>query len=355
MKIRSRFRLGFTLVELLVVIAIIGILVGLLLPAVQAAREAARRMQCSNNLKQMGLALHNYESAFKRIPVGIWGENQRNNTNGTSGAFQDDGYSWLTSILPYIEQNNIYNQLSAYSGSGRVVGAPPSLGTPGALEKWWRANGAPATGFIIPGGAAIIPGFKCPSSALPAVCPQAFTIPGAAVATPVSQPWSVGYATTDYKTCAEGQGEDGTGMMGKLWEFPDGGVRFGDVIDGLSNTAMACESAYVTGSLSTKWGGSATRAAPGNTTDWPTWLGAPGSDECVRTNGRFSNPINALTSPQNMFEARDDDSAFSFHTGGATFVFGDGSVHFMSQNIENITYSGMFTRNRGEVLSDLGR
>ena len=82
--------------------------------------------------------------------------------------------------------------------------------------------------------------------------------------------------------------------------FPGGGVRFGDVTDGLSNTAMACESSYVTGSTSTRWGGSATPAAPGNTTDWPTWLGAPGSDECIRTNARFSNPINALTSPQKM-------------------------------------------------------
>ncbi len=353
--VRKKLSSGFTLVELLVVIAIIGILVGLLLPAVQAAREAARRMQCSNNLKQLGLALHNYESSHKRLPVAIWSENPLRNTNGTSSQYDDDGYGWLTSILPYVEQSALYNQLNSYRGSGLVAGAPPMMGTPGALEKWWRANGAPATGFVIPGGATIVPTFRCPSSALPAVCPQTFAIPGAATATSVSDPWSVGYATSDYKTCAEGQGADGTGMMGKLWEFTGGGIRFGDVIDGLSNTAMACESAYVTGSTSTKWGGSATPSAPGNTTDWPVWLGAPGSDECARTNGRFSNPINSLTSPQNMFDARDDDSAFSFHAGGAQFVFGDGSVHFMSQNIENITYSGMYTRNGGEVLGDLGR
>lgn len=355
MKKKIRFRDGFTLVELLVVIAIIGILVGLLLPAVQAAREAARRMQCSNNLKQMGLALHNYESAFKRLPVAIWGENPMRNTNGTSAAYDDDGYGWMTSILPFIEQNNLYNQLSGYTGSGTVAGAPPAFGTPGALEKWWRANGSPAAGFVIPGGATPIPAFRCPSSALPAICPQTYTIPGATVATPVSDPWSVGYATSDYKTCAHGQNNDIDGMMGKLWEYPAGGVRFGDVTDGLSNTGLACESSYVTGSTSTKWGGSATPAAPGNVTDWPVWLGAPGSDECTRTNGRFSNPINSLTSPQKMFDARDDDSAFSFHTGGAQFVFGDGSVHFMSQNIENITYSGMYTRNGGEVLGELGR
>lgn len=348
MKKSIRFRNGFTLVELLVVIAIIGILVGLLLPAVQAAREAARRMQCSNNLKQMGLAIHNYESAYKIIPVAIWGEDRR---RGGTGALQDDGYGWMVSILPYIEQTNLYNQLSSYTGPGTVAGSPPAFGTPGALRNWWTANGAPATGFPIPGGATIIPSYKCPSSALPAICPQTFTIPGATVATNVSTVYSVGYATSDYKTCAEGQGADGTGMMGKLWENP--GVRFGDVTDGLSNTGMVCESSYVTGSTSTKWGGSATPAAPGNTTDWPIWLGAPGSDECTRTNGRFSAPINALTSPQKMFDAVNDDSAFSFHTGGAQFVFADGSVHFLSQNIENITYSGMYTRNGGEVLGQL--
>ena len=118
---------GFTLIELLVVISIIGVLVGLLLPAVQAAREAARKTQNQNNLKQMGLALHNYESAFKRLPVAIWGENPMRNTNGTSAAYDDDGYGWMTSILPFIEQNNLYNQLSGYTGSGTVAGAPPAF------------------------------------------------------------------------------------------------------------------------------------------------------------------------------------------------------------------------------------
>lgn len=351
MRMKPHSRIGFTLVELLVVIAIIGILVGLLLPAVQAAREAARRMQCSNNLKQMGLALHNYESAFKRLPVAIWGENPNRNTNGTSAAYDDDGYGWMTSILPFIEQNALYNQLAAYGAAG----TPPALGTPGALEKWWIAGGRPAAGRPIPGGEISIPSYRCPSSALPAICPQTYTIPGATAATAMSEQWSAGYATTDYKTCAHGQFSDVDGMMGKLWEYPAGGVRFGDVSDGLSNTAMACESSYVTGSTPTQWGGSATPAAPGTVQDWPIWLGAPGSDECTRTNGRFSAPINAATSPQRMFFAIDDDSAFSFHTGGAQFVFGDGSVHFMSQNIENNTYAGMYTRNRGEVLGDLGR
>ena len=101
----KRIRLGFTLVELLVVIAIIGILVGLLLPAVQAAREAARRMQCSNNLKQIGLAVHNYMSASKEtLPIGSW--------HGTQG-------TWLLGLLPYIEQSAMFGQ---YVNSGGVEG-----------------------------------------------------------------------------------------------------------------------------------------------------------------------------------------------------------------------------------------
>ena len=93
---------GFTLVELLVVIAIIGILVGLLLPAVQAAREAARRMQCSNNLKQIGLALHNYHDANNKFPQGFT---------------RFHSWGWAVRILPYIEQSSLFNKLASDSGN----------------------------------------------------------------------------------------------------------------------------------------------------------------------------------------------------------------------------------------------
>ncbi len=102
MKVRKRS--GFTLVELLVVIAIIGILVGLLLPAVQAAREAARRMQCSNNLKQLGLAMHNYESAFKRLI-------------GAVGPYGCCWGTWQVGILPYMEQSALFGNYVNYGGA----------------------------------------------------------------------------------------------------------------------------------------------------------------------------------------------------------------------------------------------
>jgi prepilin-type N-terminal cleavage/methylation domain-containing protein/prepilin-type processing-associated H-X9-DG protein len=351
---RSKLSLGFTLVELLVVIAIIGILVGLLLPAVQAAREAARRMQCSNNLKQMGLAMHNYESTYKRITCAAWGANPRltaTDPRHVSGN-QDDGYGFLVAILPYIEQGNIYNQLSSYRGRGvGDTSAPLPLGTPRAIRDWYDTN---PDRRVIPLGDTVIGTYRCPSSALPSHVPATWTIPGATVATSTSPSQARGYAVTDYKTCG-GSSRGDNGMLHKLWEDPAGGRRWGDVTDGLSNTVMICESSYVQGGTSTMRGGTATPANPGNASDWPVWIGAPGSDECVRVNGRFSAPINAATTPSNMFNAINDDSAFSFHTGGAQFVFADGSVHFLSQSIENETYSRLHDMRDGLVLGDWGQ
>ncbi|MCA9133134.1 MAG: DUF1559 domain-containing protein, partial [Planctomycetales bacterium] len=124
---------GFTLVELLVVIAIIGVLVGLLLPAVQAAREAARRMQCSNNLKQLGLSLHNYVDAFQKFPAAGRGYGMCLGTPANGEVKNSNG---LVSLLPFVEQGNLYNQFNhseAFSASnirssGTVVGNPATNG-----------------------------------------------------------------------------------------------------------------------------------------------------------------------------------------------------------------------------------
>ncbi len=137
---KSSVRFGFTLVELLVVIAIIGILVGLLLPAVQAAREAARRMQCSNNLKQMGLALHNYASSYKVFPARKGGTFWNGSTNNSGNRFRLSGH---ISLLPYIEQTAMYNMIQAGDPAG-VMGYPANQGgptvSPGGPAGWhgWR-------------------------------------------------------------------------------------------------------------------------------------------------------------------------------------------------------------------------
>lgn len=144
-RVFSKKRAGFTLVELLVVIAIIGILVGLLLPAVQAAREAARRMQCSNNLKQLGLSLLNYESAFKRFPprkggtgtgIGFIGTNRSTHNGERLSAF--------VFLLPYFEQTALYNNIQAGDQSGTDPIGVIAPGGPAAWQNWvvWRVSPA---------------------------------------------------------------------------------------------------------------------------------------------------------------------------------------------------------------------
>ncbi|MEQ1830128.1 MAG: DUF1559 domain-containing protein, partial [Pirellula sp.] len=145
---------AFTLVELLVVIAIIGILVGLLLPAVQAAREAARRMQCSNNLKQLGLALHNYHDAHRRFPPGNVSPLTMNNgcfTGGTGGNFFP-GAPWSVQVLPYLEQTAIYNRLNM---SGTF---PSSYGDVASnnLSAWTPVTSSPLYSRV--------PSYQCPST-----------------------------------------------------------------------------------------------------------------------------------------------------------------------------------------------
>ncbi len=197
---------AFTLVELLVVIAIIGILVGLLLPAVQAAREAARRMQCSNNLKQIGLAMHNYESAFRKLPT-YCSMNQNNSGN----------FSIHAQILPYIEQENLQNLIDF--AKPMQIGCCPGTLTPEFVE--------PAR--------TVVTVFRCPSDD----GPDLYNVTTLSGRGPVEK-----YAGTNYHV------NTGTGV-GTLYDsrLPTDGiswtnaeVRFADITDGLSNTAGFSES-----------------------------------------------------------------------------------------------------------------
>lgn len=333
-------RKAFTLVELLVVIAIIGILVGLLLPAVQSAREAARRMSCSNNMKQIGLAMHNYESAFRTMPPALFGADPR---KGEPTGEDDDGFGWLVALLPFVEQQNLYMEINPNGHYG-------VLGNQTIRDVFYPGFPTPH-----PGGATIVSTYRCPSSALEDRVPEEFLIPGAqftpdirsvGLATP-QFPMSIGYATTDYKA-AGGSCWGDFGMMHKIRERTN--VKFKDVTDGLSNTILSVESSYVTspGNRSLR-----PERAPEFFRDWPTWIGSFGSgqDETVRTNGRTNSPINAGTNPNLMHFATNDDCAFSFHAGGgAMFAFGDGSVHFISQNVDMTTYCHLHDRRDGATL-----
>ncbi|HUQ69870.1 MAG TPA: DUF1559 domain-containing protein [Planctomycetaceae bacterium] len=335
---RSRHRKSaFTLIELLVVIAIIAILIALLLPAVQQAREAARRTQCKNNLKQMGLAFHNYESTFSRLPAGNYG--------GMSGC-NDDGLAWPYMLLPYIDQAPLYNQIDGYIKKTPLNGscaAHPNSPTVGIM-----VNHQTQYGGIIPGGNTIITGFRCPSSTMPAIVPASFLVPGAAGAAAPQFPAMVGYATMDYK--GNGGGDiDGSGMLSKLSESNSGRL-FRDISDGLSNTAFVAESAYVTTNIA--YNGNFA-VAPTRTEDWPTWLGSVSTDESIRYEGESSeDPINGFVNPNRMAAARSDDCAFSFHTGGAQFLFGDGSVRFLTENMNINVYSYLHSIADGQVVGD---
>jgi prepilin-type N-terminal cleavage/methylation domain-containing protein/prepilin-type processing-associated H-X9-DG protein len=303
----SRSR-GFTLIELLVVIAIIAILIALLLPAVQQAREAARRTQCKNNLKQMGIAMHNYHDVYKQFPPGHMGA-----IDDTYGC-NDDGYSWATMLLPYIEQQNLFQQLPM-TANWTPTRDPRSA-------NWCVVRGYYDTfGTIIPGSDTYIPTYRCPSSTLPRVIPPRFSVPGVGTYDYASnRPHCVGMAVIDYK------GSGGFGDRGSFAKMEDlanagrngGGTRMRDYLDGTSNTIAIGESAYA--------------GRSGN--ELPSLIAGVNSDETALFKTQYPSTINCNASPANQSTLTDDDSPFSYHTGGAQFLYADGSVHFLSENID---------------------
>jgi len=235
---------AFTLVELLVVIAIIGILVGLLLPAVQAAREAARRMQCSNNLKQLGLSFQNYESALKSFPINYATRGQLGFPNSGPG-IANSGRSWMQMVLPYIEQNNLYTNIDFTVGLQPKSSAPT---TPVGRNRIVAAT--------------IVPSFLCPSDD----SNEGGSLLNRSDLNETNAP-ADRWAVTNYKACSGSNWNAGvfawvnsgaTGVGGKNAGQSDGlnygnGVicsnqinrnsktRMGDITDGTSNTLIIGE------------------------------------------------------------------------------------------------------------------
>ena len=304
---RSR---GFTLIELLVVIAIIAILIALLLPAVQQAREAARRTQCKNNLKQLGLALHNYHDVFNKFPINIYG-GYGDTANAGGYTETSRSWGWPVRLLPYIEQASLY-----------------TICDPGT--KTMLASGQTKT---------VVSAFLCPSDPAPAVLAE-----NTSYSTSANGP----YARTNYK-----------GVMGDDWNwgaYTNNTVVAGDaftdnngilhtlnyrknkglngVTDGTSNTfaigESVCNEQFVDSN------------GPGY-----SWMNA------AENTATCAVPLNTYKNQSPTSTAWDVRISFaSLHVGGGQFVMCDGAVRFISENVSLIIYRQLATIDGGEVLGE---
>ena len=282
-------RRAFTLIELLVVIAIIAILIGLLLPAVQKVREAAARLKCKNNLKQIGLALHNYHDRHHNLPPGYATQ------IAPSGAEIGPGWGWAAHLLDDLEQNNVKRDINF----GMTIGA--------------TAHSLPRT--------QILKVFLCPSDN------EIGTFTTAGVPVTVAHANYVGVFGTNE---IEDNPSAGNGTF-----FRNSKVRFGDILDGLSNT-------YVIGERSSDIALS-------------TWTGAiPGAQvplvrDPTEVEGHFLLVLGRGDHQPNHPESHIDDF-YSRHTQGLNCLFGDGSVHSIGNGVSPLVWAGIQTRHLGEVI-----
>ncbi len=318
---------GFTLVELLVVIAIIGVLVGLLLPAVQSAREAARRMQCTNNLKQMGLAMHNYHDVHKQFCPGVVQQHADPHYQpaGNNVVTNVESWAWGAFLLPYVEQGNLYDQAGV--GRGEL------------LERMVNFANTPLSVY------------RCPSDNGPPIRTTT------AFATRYA-PW----ALSNYKGNCSHAGCGIDGSTGVFWRagFSNSGtgvavpykIGIRNLTDGTTNTILIGEIAWMRGQYrhqAAVWAG-CMQGQQGNCVD------------DVLASGRAAINHTASGIPGNGDQMAESFS--SNHTGGANFVFGDGSVRFISQNIDYVTngpsnssaidstYERLLGRDDGQVIGD---
>ena len=315
-------RRGFTLVELLVVIAIIGVMVGLLLPAVQAAREAARRMSCSNNMKQLGLALHNYHSSHQKFPYSVLMSGSIETGSARPGDLRVRNHRGWLMVLPFIEQQALYDMADFRLSTGAYVRAPAgSLSGPRPGEP-----GNPNDVVV----STSISSFLCPSDPSPTN-----------YATTSSANYSISPGTTTRQGAFTNYDFSvrRTSTWDVNWTAEDAAVRrmfgqndssqFRDIIDGTSNAIALAETLRLTwNGVSPTWG-------------YAKWVGH-GVDVTYAQGMNFNLCCGWDAAPftrQPVLRQRlgDWSTAGSMHPGGAQFTLADGSVRFISETVNLVT------------------
>lgn len=310
---------GFTLIELLVVIAIIAVLIALLLPAVQQAREAARRTECKNNLKQWGLALHNYHDTYLKLPIGSIGLN-----SGTNPA---NNFSFQVRTLPFLEQQNLFQQFNQSVHYDNNTPLTPG----GPTNKLLKKSFAPV--------------FFCPSSTeadragdiAGEFTLHYYGINGRGFQDDLTTPYPGHNNSTSFTGTHGGFATNGMFIQNRS-------LGFNDCSDGLSNT-------FLMGEIS------APRLIPPVATGWnPSWRawtqGSSGTGGGAASYGckNIKWPISNFSGWGNAPERRFNDVRFSSnHTGGTQFLMGDGRVIFVSENINMLVYLGAASRNGREA------
>jgi prepilin-type N-terminal cleavage/methylation domain-containing protein/prepilin-type processing-associated H-X9-DG protein len=339
-------RRAFTLIELLVVIAIIAILIGLLLPAVQKVREAAARTQCLNNLKQLGLAMHNYEGAIGHLPPAF-----ANTTPPAWTGLPPYFFSWsaLAMLNPFLEQTNIYNAMDL-------------------TQPIWMPS--PPYGISLPNQFAVqqvVKLFLCPSDKMqPVVNPGDYSVPTMG---PTNYAVCVGTGTTNGgPPFGSPVNADGMFMAGP-------GFKITDIADGSSNTAMMSESLLGDGPENaggalppvpqavqrvyayTGFGTPLSDAACAGAGAWNVsnrrgYSWATGDMRCTSYNHYYTPnaPIyDCVTNDLTTITSMAFRAARSWHTGGVNVLFGDGSVRFVNQSVSLTTWRALATRSGGDL------